>query len=155
MEPLTTGAIALVTLLLNKTFEKTGEIIVNKAFEQCSKVIEILKHKSPDTADALEAAEENAALPLGEREDIGEAVLIEKIKSAAHADPEIKAAVEALASHIEAAAQENPQLTAAIQALKEAVISQSPNIINENWQGINFKNANPTISNNTFKFGGK
>jgi hypothetical protein len=28
MEPLTAGAIALATLLLNKTFEKTGEIIV-------------------------------------------------------------------------------------------------------------------------------
>ncbi|MHC5916252.1 MAG: hypothetical protein ACYTXE_35835 [Nostoc sp.] len=155
MEPLTAGAIALVTLLLNKTFEKTGEIIVAKAFEQGDKVLELFKHKSRDTADALEAAVKNAALPQGQREDIGEAVLLEKIKSAAHADPEIKAAVEALASDVDAAAQKSPQLTAVIQALEKAVISQSTSVINENWQGINFKNANPTISNNTFKFGDK
>jgi hypothetical protein len=155
MEPLTAGAIALVTLLLNKTFEKTGEIIVVKAFEQGGKVIELLKQKSRDTADILEAAVKNAALPVGQREDIGEAVLVEKIESVGKADPEIKAAVEALASSTDIASAQNPQLAAAIEALTETVKAQRPSIINENWQGINFKNANPTISNNTFKFGSK
>lgn len=155
MEPLTVGAIALVSLLLNKTFEKTGELIVAKAFEQAIMVIQQLKHKSRDTAEALEATAKNAALPPKQREYIGEAVLVEKIESVAKADPEIKAAVEALANDAQTAAEQNPQLAATIKALTEAVIAQRPNIINENWQGINFKNANPTISNNTFNFSGK
>lgn len=155
MEPLTAGAIALLTLLLNKTFEKTGEIIVARAFEQSGKVIELLKYKSPDTVETLEAAAENAALPLGQREDIGEAVLIEKIESVAQKDPEIKAAVEALASDAQAAAKENLQLKGALQQLTETLKVQRPKIINENWQGINFKNANPSISNNIFNFSGK
>jgi len=155
MEPLTAGAIALVTLLLNKTFEKTGEIIVAKAFEQSGKVIELLKYKSRDTADALEAAVKNAALPPGQREDIGEAVLVEKIESVAKADPEFKAAVEALASDTDTATAQNPQLAAAIETLTEAVKAQRSSIINENWQGINIKNASPIISNNIFNFGSK
>jgi hypothetical protein len=34
-------------------------------------------------------------------------------------------------------------------------LTQTTQQLNENWQGINFNNANPTISNNTFNFGSK
>nr|WP_322721696.1 hypothetical protein [Nostoc sp. ChiQUE02]MDZ8234803.1 hypothetical protein [Nostoc sp. ChiQUE02] len=144
MEPLTAGAIALVTLLLNKTLDKTSEIIVAKAFEQAGKVIKLLKHKSPDTAIAIEAAVETQALPPGQREDIGEAVLVETIESAAQTDPEIKAAVEALAIDLDAVIKVNPELAAAVVALTEAVktqqsISQAPAKIAETI-GINKQN---------------
>jgi hypothetical protein len=124
MEPLTAGAIALATLLLNKTFEKTGEIIVTKTFEQGGKVIELLNHKSPKTAGELEAAAKQAALPPGEPEYIGEAVLVEKIESAAKADPDIRAAVEALGNEAKEAAKVNPELEKAIKELTEAVQAQ-------------------------------
>ncbi len=118
------GVIAFLTLLLNKTFEKTGEIIVAKVIEQGGKKIKLLKLKPPDTLDAREAAAENQALTPEQHEDIGEALLVEKIESAAKADPEIKKAVKALASDADTAAQENPQLAAVIGALTQAVQAQ-------------------------------
>lgn len=124
MEPITAGAIALLTLLLNKTFEKTGEIIVSKTFEQGEKVLERLKGKSPDTAKALKAAAEPLALLAEQPLDYGEAVLVEKIESAAQTDPELKAALEDLANDVAAAAKVNPELAAAIQALTETVQAQ-------------------------------
>ncbi|HAX79256.1 MAG TPA: hypothetical protein DCY88_26390 [Cyanobacteria bacterium UBA11372] len=128
MEPLTAGAIALLTLLLNKTFEKSGELIVAKAFEQVSKVYELLMHKHPDLSRRLAAAKDNPALPSQQPEDYGEAVLIEDIKSAA-ADPKIKAAIEELAAQVEEAPK-NSQLEKAFTALAEKVQAQRPNIQN-------------------------
>ncbi|GET42191.1 hypothetical protein [Microseira wollei] len=125
MEPLTAGAIALLTLLLNKTFEKSGELIVAKAFEQVSKVYELLMHKHPDLSRRLAAAKENPALPSQQPEDYGEAVLIEDIKSAA-ADPKIKAAIEELAAQVEEAPK-NSQWEKAFTALAEVVQAQKQN----------------------------
>jgi len=125
MEPLTAGAIALVTLASNKFIEKTGEILAEKVFEQGGKVMKLLKRKSPETASELEAAAEHPALPPGQPEDFGEAVLVEKIESAAKADPEIREAVEALATDVDAAAKVNPELEKAIKELTEAVKAQN------------------------------
>jgi predicted nucleic acid-binding Zn-ribbon protein len=128
MEPLTAGAIALVTLASNKFIEKTGEILAEKVFEQGGKVMKLLKRKSPETARELEAAAENPALPPGQPEDIGEAVLVEKIESAAKADPEIRAAVEALATDVQEAEKVNPELEKAIKELTETVKAQQQSI---------------------------
>lgn len=152
MEPLTAGAIALTAWVLNKVIDWSAEKALDKA---ASKVQQLLKEKSPDTANTIDAVASPSALPPSEREDIGEAVLVESVKKAAEADPEIKAAVEALGNDAELAAKENPQIAAVLQKLTETVQAQRPSIINENWQGINFKNANPTISDNTFNFGSK
>ncbi|MBP5976396.1 hypothetical protein HW132_27625 [Brasilonema sp. CT11] len=146
MEPLTAGAIALLLFLGNKLIDWGTEKAFDAAYDD---IIQKLKSKSPDTVVALEAA----ALPLGEREDIGVAVL--EVEKAAQAHPEIKAAVEALGNDVNQAAKTNPELEKAIKDLTATVQAQHPGIINENWQGINFKNANPSISNNTFNFGSK
>ncbi|MCC5622567.1 hypothetical protein [Nostoc sp. CHAB 5715] len=130
MEPLTAGAIALVTLLLNKTFEKTGEIIVAKVFDQGGKVVKLLKEKSPETASVIEIVQNNPQLAEQQPEDYGEAVLVERIKEQAVANPEIRAAVEALGE----AAKSQPQL----------------NTVIENWKGINIKGGTTTISGNIF-----
>ncbi len=128
MELLTAGAIGLVTLASNKFVEKTGEILAEKVFEQGGKVMKLLKRKSPETASELEAVAENPALPPGQPEDIGEAVLVEKIESAAKADPEIRAAVEALATDVQEAEKVNPELEKAIKELTETVKAQQQSI---------------------------
>ena len=119
MEPITAGAIALITLLLDKTLDKTGEKIVDKAFEQGGKLVKLLKAKSPETGTAIEKVAENPELAKQQPEDYGEAVLVEKVESAAKTDPEIRAEVEALAETV----QSQPQLSQVI----------------ENWKGINIK----------------
>lgn len=135
MEPLTAGAIALATLFLNKSVEKTGEILTEKLFEQGGKVRKLLKRKSPETASELEAAVEQPALPPGEPEYIGEAVLVEKIESAAKADTEIREAVEALGNEVQAAAKVNPELENAINDLAETVKAQKITNIAKNNTG--------------------
>jgi uncharacterized membrane protein len=155
MDPLTAGAIALATLLLNKSVEKTGEILAEKTFEQGGKLMKLLKRKSPETASELEAAAEDPALPPGQPEYIGEAVLVEKIESAAKADPEIRAAVEALGNDVKEAAKVNPELEKAIRDLTEAVKAQPRSIqknmkIAETVEKIGNVNQNSTIENQTF-----
>ncbi|MGI2903943.1 hypothetical protein [Tolypothrix sp. VBCCA 56010] len=143
MEPLTAGAIAL-GLYLGGKFADWG---IEKAFDAgLDYAKQKLQAKSPDTVATL------AALPAG-REDIGVAVL--EIEKAAQADPEIKAAVEALGNDVNQAAKTNPQLEKAIQDLTQMVQAQRPGIINENWQGINIKGGDNTINKPNFDFGSK
>ncbi|MDZ7958458.1 MAG: hypothetical protein RMY34_11375 [Aulosira sp. DedQUE10] len=151
MEPITVGAIALLTLIGNKIIDWSTEKALDAGLDKAKQVI---KAKSPDTAAALETAAAQAALPPGEREDIGEAVLVEQVKKAAEADPEIKEAVDALGNQVTTAAQANPELAKAIAELTAAIKAQSPTTV-ENWQGINIKGGENTISNPTLNFGSK
>ena len=137
MEPLTAGAGILVIWLMNKVIDWSAEKALDKAAES---VMQLLKEKSPDTANSLEAVAEHAALPPSEREDIGEAVLVEKVKKAAEASPEIKVALEALGNDANQAAKENPELEKRLAT------------VIENWRGINIKGGTNTISGNTFQF---
>ncbi|MBN4001377.1 hypothetical protein [Nostoc sp. LPT] len=158
MEPIISGAIALLPLIGNKVVEwsteKTLDAGLAKVKQLIAKAKQILAKKSPATAAALETAAAQAALPPGERKDIGEAVLVEQVKKAAEADPEIKEAVEALGNQVSTAAQANPELAKAIAELTAAIKAQSPTIV-ENWQGINIKGGENTISNPTLNFGSK
>lgn len=129
MEPLTAGLIA--TLVLTKAFEKTGEKLGEKVLEQGGKLMQLLKHKSPDTASAIEVVAQTPELAQQQPEDYGEAVLVEKIESAASSDAEIAGAVNALA---------------------EIVKSQTPATTIENWKGINIKGGSPIINNPEFNF---
>lgn len=129
MEPFTAGAIA--TLVLTKAFEKAGETLGEKVMEKGGKLMQLLKRKSPDTASAIEVAAQNPELIEQQPEDYGEAVLVEKVESAANSDSEIAAAVQALA---------------------DAVKSQVPATTIENWKGINIKGGSPTINNPNFTF---
>lgn len=152
MEPITVAALALI-ILRDKTFEKTGEIIVNKAFEQCGKVMRLLNGKSPDTEKAIKAAQEKLTLPLKEQKDINEAViLVEKVKSVANVNPEVKAALEVLANYTEEAAKQNSELATAIAALAEIVETQQDITTVEKWQGINIKGGTNTINNPIFNY---
>ncbi|MHC5735841.1 hypothetical protein [Nostoc sp.] len=124
MEAVTLTAAAIATLVITKAFEKTGEIIGEKAWEKGKNLLFLLKRKEPSTAKAIEQAQTQ---PL----DYGQVQLIEQqLEVAAKKDPEIGQAVETLAN------EARDQLTTTI----------------ESWQGINIKGGTNTISGNTFNF---
>jgi len=133
MEPLTAGAIAFLYLLMDKTLDKTGDAVIDQAFSQGGKLLQLLKRKSPETGNAIERVVQHPELAQQQPDDYGEAILVEKVERDAQADPEIRASVEALAQ----------------------TVKSQPQIINkviENWKGINIKGGTNTISGNTFQF---
>ncbi|AVH69184.1 hypothetical protein [Nostoc sp. 'Lobaria pulmonaria (5183) cyanobiont'] len=123
MEPVTLTAAWIATLVITKAFEKTGEILGEKALEQGGNLLSLLKRKAPTTATAIELAQTQ---PL----DYGQASLVEQVEEVAKKDDEIAEAVAALAKEAQ------PQLTQTI----------------ENYKGINIKGGTNTISGNTFNF---
>ncbi len=139
MEPLTTGAIALLLFLGEKLIDWGISKAYDTAFEE-------LKTISPETAEKL-------ALPPKERENIGEAVLVEMVEDTAKNQPELQEALEALGKEVEAKANNNTELATAFNQLAQKLKAQNPTIVNENWQGINIKGGTNTVSNNTFTFG--
>lgn len=151
MEPITVGAIALLALIGNKFVDWSTEKALDAIYDKAKQVIQ---DKSPATAAALETAAAQAALPPGEREDIGEAVLVEQVKKAAEADPEIKEAVEALGNQVNTAAQANPELAKAIAELTAAIKAQNPTTF-VNPQGIITTGGQTKVKGSTFNFGSK
>ncbi|BAY87159.1 hypothetical protein NIES267_66770 [Calothrix parasitica NIES-267] len=101
---------------------------------------------SPDTAKKL-------ALAAGERENIGEAVLIEMVEDTAKNQPELQEALEALGKEVEAKANNNTELATAFNQFSQKLKAQNPTIVNENWQRINIKGGTNTVTGNTFTFG--
>lgn len=110
MEPFTAGAIA--TLFLMKAIEKTGEIFGEKVLvEKGGQLMKLLNRKSPDTARAIELVAQHPELIEQQPEDYGEAVLVEKVESAAKSDSEIALAVQALADAVKSQPQTNHNIT--------------------------------------------
>ena len=139
MEPLTTGAIALL-LFCGEKFIDWG---INKFYDAA---FDKLMEKSRDTAEKL-------TLPPGERENIGEAVLVEMVENTAKKEPELQEALEVLGEEVQAKANKNTELETAFNQLAQKVKAQDSRIVNENWQGINIKGGTNTVQNNTFNFG--
>ena len=139
MEPLTTGAIALL-LFCSEKFIDWG---INKAYDVA---FDKLREKSPNTAKQLE-------LPPEEREYIGEAVLVEMVEDTAKNEPELQAALKVLGEEVQIQANKNTELKTAFNRLAQKIKEQNPQIVNENWQGINIKGGTNTVQNNTFNFG--
>ncbi|WP_375480265.1 hypothetical protein [uncultured Nostoc sp.] len=124
MEPVSLTAAAIATLVITKAFEKTGEIIGEKAWDEGEKLLVLLKRKEPSTAKVIEQAKTQ---PL----DYGQAYFIgQQVEEAAKKDDEIAQAVAALAKEAQ------PQLTQTI----------------ENYKGIIIKGGTNTVSGNTFNF---
>ena len=124
MEPVSLTAAAIATLVITKAFEKTGEVLGEKAWDEGEKLLVLLKRKEPSTAKVIEQAKTQ---PL----DYGQAYLIgQQVEEAAKKDDEIAQAVAALAKEAQ------PQLTQTI----------------ENYKGIIIKGGTNTVSGNTFHF---
>ena len=119
MEPLSLTASAIAALVLTKALEKTGEKLGEKLLEKGGELMQLLKHQSPATASAIEAAPEQ---PL----DYGQAVL--EVESAAQESPEL---AQALQEVVEAAkAHPNPKFAQALQEVADTLQSQQPTIQN-------------------------
>ncbi|MEH1935332.1 MAG: hypothetical protein V7L14_16880 [Nostoc sp.] len=99
MEPLTTAAIAIGSIIATKALEKTGEKVGETLWDKTGKFLVTLKKHSPYTVAAIEKAPEQ---PL----DYGKAVL--EVESAAKANPEVAQAAQELAAA--AKAEPNPKL---------------------------------------------
>ena len=99
MEPLTTVAIAVATLLATKALEKIGENIGDTLTHKTQQFSELLKKRLPGTLAAIEQAPEQ---PL----NYGQAVL--EIETAAKTDPNISQAIQELVAAAKAA--QNPKI---------------------------------------------
>ena len=89
MEPLTTAAIALATVIATKALEKTGENVGDALWNKSSEFLASLREDSPNTVVAIEKAPEK---PL----DYGEALL--EIESTAQANIKIAQSMQELAA---------------------------------------------------------
>lgn len=119
MEPLTTAALALGTVVGTKVVEKTGENVGQVLWDKAAKLLESLKQESPDTVTAIERAPEQ---PL----DYGQAVL--EIESAAKNNSEIARYMEELAAA--AKANPHPKFAEVIEKIEEALKSQPSKVEN-------------------------
>lgn len=99
MEPLTTGAIAVATVLATKALEKIGENIGDSLSHKTQQFLQLLKERLPGTFAAIEQAPEQ---PL----NYGEAVL--EIETAAKTDPNISQVIQELVAA--AKAEQNPKI---------------------------------------------
>ncbi|BAB74487.1 hypothetical protein ACN23B_13970 [Anabaena sp. FACHB-709] len=137
MEPLTTAAIAIGTVLATKALERTGEIIGETLWDKTSKFLVTLRKHSPQTVVAIEKASDE---PL----DYGKAVI--DVETATQAHPEVKQAVQELA----AAAEVNPpknlaQILEEIKATIEKSQHPFPTTFNQNIQKAVNAAQNQTI----------
>jgi hypothetical protein len=101
MEPISLTAGAIATLVVTKAFEKSGEVLGEKALEQSGKLVKLIKEKFPKTSEKLALVPENP-------EYLGEAVL--EVETAAKQDDEVKATVEAIANAVKSQPKYNQMI---------------------------------------------
>ena len=131
MEPLTTAAVAIGSVVATKALEKTGEKVGEAIFEKTSKFLSSLKKQSPDTVTAIEKAPEQ---PL----DYGQAVL--EVEAAAKANPQVERAMQELAAA--AKAEPNSKLVEILampnlQKMADKIVNFAQRDINIQSQNIN------------------
>lgn len=144
MEPITTAAIAIGSVVATKALEKTGEKIGEGLWEKAANFLVTLNKQSPQTVTAIEKVPEQ---PL----DYGKAVL--EVESAAQANPEVNNAMQELAL----LAENNPpsnwvEILTEIKACLEKSQQSLPSTFSQNiGKAINAA-QNQTIdqSNSTF-----
>ncbi|OUL35608.1 hypothetical protein [Nostoc sp. 106C] len=132
MEPLTTAAIAIGTVIATKALEKTGENVGQALWDKTGEFIVKLKKHSPHTVVAIEKAPDQ---PL----DYGKAVL--EVEAAAKANPEVAQVAQELATA--AQAEPNPNFIQLIQQQADNLKSQpqQPNTINNQKLADEIKNV--------------
>ncbi len=131
MEPLTTAAVAIGSVVATKALEKTGEKLGEALFEKTSKFLSSLKKQSPDTVTAIEKVPEQ---PL----DYGQAVL--EVEAAAKANPQVERAMQELAAA--AKAEPNSKLVEILampnlEKMADKIVNFAQRDINIQSQNIN------------------
>jgi hypothetical protein len=113
MEPFTTAAIAIGSVVATKALEKTGEKVAETLWQQIGNFLNSLRKESPDTVTAIEKAPEQ---PL----DYGKAVL--ETEAAAKANPEVAQRMQELVATVET--EPLPNLEAILNQIANALKSQ-------------------------------
>ena len=132
MEPFTTAAIAIGSVVATKALEKTGEKVAETLWQQTGNFLNSLRNESPDTVTAIEKAPEQ---PL----DYGKAVL--ETEAAAKANPEIAQRMQELVAMVET----EPLLKDLVNSIKSQ--TQQPTVINSQKLDEQIKNV---FQGNTF-----
>ena len=132
MEPFTTAAIAIGSVVATKALEKTGEKVAETLWQQTGNFLNSLRNESPDTVTAIEKAPEQ---PL----DYGKAVL--ETEAAAKANPEIAQRMQELVAMVET----EPLLKDLVNSIKSQ--TQQPTVINSQKLAEQIKNV---FQGNTF-----
>lgn len=112
MEPLTTAAIAIGTVVATKALETTTEKATEAVIEKGKGFLSFLRQESPETVTAIEKAPQQ---PL----NYGGAVL--EVERVAQANPQVREAMEALV--IAAQGSEIPNLENILQDIAAALPS--------------------------------
>jgi hypothetical protein len=132
MEPFTTAAIAIGSVVATKALEKTGEKVGETLWQQTGNFLNSLRNESPDTVTAIEKAPEQ---PL----DYGKAVL--ETEAAAKANPEVAQRMQELVAMVET----EPLLKELVNSIKSQ--TQQPTVINSQKLAEQIKNV---FQGNTF-----
>jgi hypothetical protein len=132
MEPFTTAAIAIGSVVATKALEKTGEKVGETLWQQTGNFLNSLRNESPDTVTAIEKASEQ---PL----DYGKAVL--ETEAAAKANPEVAQRMQELVAMVET----EPLLKDLVNSIKSQ--TQQPTVINSQKLAEQIKNV---VQGNTF-----
>jgi len=117
MEPLTTGAIAIGALILNKAFEETGKELGKAVSQQVGNLLQLLKKKPLAKTEAITQAEPSA--------DFKQAVV--ELETVAKSDDEVSQAILA----VEASVKADPELWQKIHDTAKAV-NNEPTLIQNN-----------------------
>ncbi|MCJ8281730.1 MAG: hypothetical protein MJK14_18205 [Rivularia sp. ALOHA_DT_140] len=112
MEPLSTAAIAIGSVVATRALEKTGEKIGEALWDKTDKFLVTLKKHSPHTITAIEKAPEE---PL----DYGKASL--EVENAAQSNPELAQAVQELVAA--ASSESNAEFIKILQQIAETLKS--------------------------------
>ena len=107
MEPLTTAAIAVATLIFKKAFEKTGDKLGEAVSNQVGNLMQLLKKKPLIKTEAIAQAEASADFKLA----------VSELETVAKTDDEVSQAILA----VEAAVKADPDLLQKIQETAKAV----------------------------------
>jgi hypothetical protein len=132
MEPFTTAAIAIGSVVATKALEKTGEKVAETLWQQTGNFLNSLRNESPDTVTAIEKAPER---PL----DYGKAVL--ETEAAAKANPEVAQRMQELVAMVET----EPLLKDLVNSIKSQ--TQQTTVINSQKLAEQIKNV---VQGNTF-----
>lgn len=140
MEPITTSAIAIGALILNKASEEAGKELGKAFSHQVGNLVQLLKKKPLDKTEAIVQAAPSADFKLA----------VSEIETIAKTDDEVAQAILA----VEAAVKAEPELLQKIQITVQTVNGQPTIIQNYSKLADEIKNnfQNPVFSNSTINF---
>ena len=117
MEPLSSAAIAIATIILTKTLEKPGEKLGEVLTNQIGRLLNLVRQKSLPQTQSIEQGNPDANFNGA----------VQELETNAASDPELGQVLKELAAEVE----KNPQLCEQVKQVAGKVI-QNPSLIVNN-----------------------